>query len=290
LLLVCATAPEMRATLALLPGGRNVAVPEEARPLFPGLGDEKRRGKTKTSPPGRSPKPLRAAGRVLEEEEAAPPVLGLARCDLYLLVCGVGPVAAALSVGACLGGFRRFARRDMPDGVIVAGLAGSYDLRKAPVGSLMSVDEEYFPEYGVRTEAGVLSPLLLPQIVTDDGPVFTRLALDPDAALARMAPTLGKTPAILHTASAPHARGAALTVAGISGDPAVAARRAQCCGGLAETMEGFALALACASARVPFVEFRAVSNAAGHRPPHTWKTSDALAALSRLGADLFCRA
>jgi futalosine hydrolase len=259
LLLVCASAPELRATLAPAPGGNAAALPDEARPPFAG-------------------------------PEASLPVLRLARCDVYLLVCGIGPVAAALSLGACLGGFMRIARRELPDGVINTGLAGSYDPVKAPVGSLLAVDEEYFPEYGVRGEGGVLSALHLPQLVTDAGPVYTRLALDPDAALAGMAPALGKTPASRHSALALCARGAALTVAGISGDPALAARTAQLCGGLAETMEGFALALACAAARVPFAEFRAVSNVAGYRPPQTWKTSEALAALSRLGAELFCRA
>jgi futalosine hydrolase len=260
LLLVCATAPELRATLALVPGGSDIALPDEARPPFVRL------------------------------PEAALPVLRLARCDVYLLLCGVGPVAAALSLGACLGGFMRIARREMPEGVINTGLAGSYDLAEAPVGSLLAVDEEYFPEYGVRGEGGTLSALHLPQLVTDSGPVYTRLALDPEAALTCMAPALGKMPASRHTVPASCVRGAALTVAGISGDPALAARTAQPCGGLAETMEGFALALACAAARVPFAEFRAVSNAAGYRPPHTWKTTDAFAALSRLGAELFCRA
>jgi futalosine hydrolase len=184
----------------------------------------------------------------------------------------------------------RIARREMPDGVINTGLAGSYDLEKAPIGSLLAVDEERFPEYGVREEAGIVSALHLPQLVTDSGPVYTRLALDPDAALTRMAPALGKTPASRHTVPESYARGAALTVAGISGNPALAARTAQLYGGLAETMEGFALALTCAAARVPFAEFRAVSNAAGYRPPHTWNTADAFAALSRLGAELFCRA
>jgi futalosine hydrolase len=256
LLLVCATAAELRATLAPAPGGNDIVLPAEARPPFAGT-------------------------------ETALPVLRLARCDVYLLVCGVGPVAAALSLGACLGGFMRIARREMPDGVINTGLAGSYDPDKAPAGRLLAVDEEYFPEYGVRGEAGVLSTLHLPQLVTDAGPVYTRLALDPDAALTRVLPALGKTPESRHSILALCTRGAALTVAGISGDPAQAARTAQLCGGLAETMEGFALALACAAARVPFAEFRAVSNVAGYRPPHTWKTSDALAALSRLGAELF---
>jgi futalosine hydrolase len=256
---VCASAPELRATIAAVPGGNDIVLPDQARPPFAGT-------------------------------EAALPVLRISRCDVYLLICGIGPVAAALSLGACLGGFMRIARRETPDGVINTGLAGTYDPDKAPIGSLLAVDAEYFPEYGVRGEAGALSALHLPQLVTDSGPVYTRLALDPEAALTSMAYALGKTSASRHTVPVSCVRGAALTVAGISGDPALAARTAQLCGGLAETMEGFALALACATARVPFAEFRAVSNAAGYRPPHTWKTSDALAALSRLGEELFCRA
>jgi futalosine hydrolase len=257
----------MRAAVTLLPGGEKFAVPERARFPFAGLRDD---------------------GDTL-------PVLGLAGCDLYLLICGVGPVAAALSLGACLGGFRRIARREAPDGVLNLGLAGSYDLRKAPVGSLLSVGEEHFPEYGIRAgtdaDCAGLSPLTLPQIFTDAGPVFTRIALDPDAALTRMGPALGKKFLVRYTGGALSCgRGAAVTMAGISGDPAFAACMAEHCGGLAENMEGFALALACASARIPFAEFRAFSNAAGYRPPHTWNMSEALAALSRLGAELFCPA
>jgi futalosine hydrolase len=288
----------MRATLALVPGGTAVSVPEDARPPFAcpealtkGASDKPgARFRTdcfagpETLTKGASPPVASAEGEL--------PVLRLARCDLYLLVCGVGPVAAALSLGACLGGFRRIARRTLPDGVINAGLAGSYDLDKAPVGSLLCVEEECFPEYGVRAGEGGAPPALLPlpQLVADAGPVFARLALDPDAALARMSPALGKTSPIRHSdRDAPLCtRGVALTVAGISGDPAFAARMAEHWGGLAENMEGFAAALACASARVPFAEFRAVSNAAGRRPPHTWKISEALAVLSRLGEELFC--
>ncbi|MDR2669625.1 MAG: futalosine hydrolase [Desulfovibrio sp.] len=293
LLLVCAAASELRATLALLPGGNDIALPDEARPPFALPRDEAQHRAGSAAPRDEKQRRDSACSPESPERvllETALPVLKLTRCDLYLLICGVGPVAAALSLGACLGGFMRIARREMPDGVINTGLAGSYDLGKAPVGSLLAVDEERLAEYGVREETGVLSALELPQLVTDSGPVYSRLALDPDAALARMAPALGKTPASRHTVLESCARGAALTVAGISGNPALAARTAQLCGGLAETMEGFALALACAAARVPFAEFRAVSNAAGYRPPHTWNTPDALAALGWLGAELFCRA
>ncbi|MFP5257993.1 MAG: futalosine hydrolase, partial [Acidobacteriota bacterium] len=81
--------------------------------------------------------------------------------------------------------------------------------------------------------------------------------------------------------------GPCLTVAGVSATPERAAALAGQYRALAESMEGFAVALAGAAAGLPGLELRAVSNRVGSRPPADWDLPGALAALGRAAARLF---
>ncbi|MDL2207284.1 futalosine hydrolase [Desulfovibrio sp. OttesenSCG-928-M16] len=261
-LVACATFMEMRAFFARLPGADTV---------FGGFADKN------------------------ELYHGLLPRLDLTP-DLSLLplVCGVGPVAAALSLGRVLGGACAQEREGNGlFGLIITGLAGAYDPIAAPVGSLVLAQVECLPEYGLWPDAGegikgsVRGPgepetMTLPQWQDAAGQVFERLDMAPDKTLGRM----GLSCHSYSRKSAPR-RGVSLTVAGVSGTPGRARRLASLFQGLTENMEGFPLALGARQAGLPCLEIRAVSNEAGFRPPHTWNPALALEALGEAGQMLF---
>ena len=250
LLLVCATPMELQACLALVPAS---GVPDAA-----------------------------SAGAAFSEtlyrrdQTWAASTLSLPGCALDLLVCGVGPVAAALALGHYLG--RKSEEFPQPPlrGILNLGIAGTYDPGGAPLGSLVLATEEIYPEYGVwpHQENGQEPsplPLAFPQASVSEQKVFDRLPLEPLEALGNMGLNW-------HTE---WRHGASVTVAGVSGTPRRAEHMAALAKGLTENMEGFSLALGAAMAGIPFVELRAISNTAGLRPPRGWDLSAALTALGQ---------
>ena len=258
LLLVCATAYEMRAVIALLPGGPRCDLTAFEQGALLGYG--------------------------LEHPPFALPQLRLPGGGLTLLVCGVGPVAPALSLALAI----ERARPDTFKGVLNMGIAGSYDLDAAPVGSVVLVDWESFPEYGVWPEYdesiddapenfGAPRPLRFAKGVLPAGPVYSRLALDAHN-------TLGKLGLNCHT---PLRVGGSATLSGVSGTRRRADRIQALTGALIENMEGFALALGAAALGLPFVEIRSVSNQVGIRPPHTWDIDAAVRALALTAQGMF---
>lgn len=178
--------------------------------------------------------------------------------SLWCCVTGVGPVNAALSLG------RALAMHPDIDAVCAVGLAGSYDLARAPLCSAWRVTREFWPEYGVRRPASPVADaaaLGFAQGRTATGEdIRDSLTLDSaatgHAALAAAARSL------------PAACG--VTVAGVSGTPerarALHGHYAPLAGNLPllESMEGFALALACLRCGVPLYALRVVSNLVGH--------------------------
>ena len=224
-------------------------------------------------PDGLNPVVPESAKTFHNSGEPGPPVMvNLPGCELELLLCGVGPVAAALNLGLHLG-----RKRERPlNGIVNIGIAGSYDTGAAPPGSLVLATEEVFPEFGIwphRDGSGdpVPLPLSFPQAELPDKKVFTRLALEPDRALGNMG--------LNWHSGLP--RGTSISVAGVSGTLQRARHMAALAGGLTENMEGFSLALGAASAGISFAELRAVSNEAGLRPPQGWDMPAALDALGR---------
>nr|WP_246198032.1 futalosine hydrolase [Solidesulfovibrio aerotolerans] len=201
--------------------------------------------------------------------------------DMLVLVSGVGPVAAALAVGRAIGRGQGAPDREV-SGVLALGIAGSFDPTVLPLGGLVAATAEIFPEYGLRGSDGPQAMdargLRFPQAVIDGHDIYDRLPLAPPAEAAR---ALGLT--------LPEAviAGPCLTVAGVSATAERAAALAARYGVLAESMEGFAVALAAAASGLPALELRAISNRVGARPPADWDLPAALAALGRAAACLF---
>jgi futalosine hydrolase len=216
----------------------------------------------------RMPSPLSEA-ETLPEGQAHPVLLPCG--EARLLVCGIGPINAALHLGKALA-------ESPARGVVNLGVAGSFDTHQLPLGSVALATEERWPEFGLRTASGMVSDGLGFALANGpDGPIYDRLNLAPDSAAKAMG--LAPSPAWPQVRS--------LTVAGVTGTPERAADLAQRTGTMMENMEGFALALGCARAEVPFLELRSISNAVGLRPPEGWDLPGALTALGEAAAHLF---
>lgn len=196
------------------------------------------------------------------------------RC--LLVVTGVGPVNAALSIGRVLG-----ENKDVC-GVVNLGVAGSFDLEQAPLGSVVAADSEIWPEYGLHTAEGIdprgiKFPVLEYTGVDGQYSVWDRIELEPEKGFR------------LLKLSAPKdlLKGASMTVSGVTGTEERARMLTERYAPLTENMEGFSLALACLQAGIPFLELRTVSNLVGSRKPEHWKLDDALQALGRHARELF---
>lgn len=189
---------------------------------------------------------------------------------LMVCVSGVGPLNAALALG------RMLALHAGIGAVLTVGLAGSFDLARAPLACAMLVTEEIFPEYGLAGDEGVhAAGLGFAQWQGPDGPVLDRL------------PLCAHLPAFGLPALPQLVPGSSLTVAGVTASSGRAARLAERYGALSENMEGFAVALACARAGVPCAEIRAISNKVGSRAGQDRAFPAALAQLGAIGQSLF---
>lgn len=193
-----------------------------------------------------------------------------------LAITGVGPVNAALSIGRILGECKGIS------GVLNLGVAGSFDLEQAPLGSIVAADSEVWPEYGLRTADGVdpegiKFPVWEYSGVDGRYSVWDRIELDSEKGFRML--NLSPPKDLLS--------GTSMTVSGVTGTEERARMLMERYKPLTENMEGFSLALACLQAGIPFLELRTVSNLVGSRKPEHWKLDDALQALGRHARELF---
>ncbi len=184
--------------------------------------------------------------------------------DFLPCLVGIGPVAAAMSVGTML------ERHPEVTGILNLGICGSFDIARTPLGSTCVASAEIWPEYGVRLTSAAEEEVLGHQMFADlDLDPVNRLDLDPVGHAAAMGMTLHPKWII----------GPSLTVAGVSGDPQRAELLSQRHDGLTENMEGFSLALAARRHGIGFLEIRTVSNPVGARDKRLWNFRLALRAL-----------
>lgn len=167
---------------------------------------------------------------------------------------GFGPVAAAAQAALWI-------ERLRPRQVVLAGIAGTYDEERLPVGSAACFDSVALAGLGAGEGADRLSPseLGLAQCALPDGRrVHEELELCVPA---------GQSSA-----------GLLLTVCSASASASMCAERLERFPrAVAEEMEAFGVALACALANTPLVVVRGISNRAGERDVHRWRTDEALA-------------
>ncbi|THB67642.1 MAG: futalosine hydrolase [Desulfovibrio sp.] len=192
--------------------------------------------------------------------------------EFLLLVTGVGPVNAALNMGAAL-------KVNRVSLVVNPGIAGSFDLEQAPMGSAVAASTEIWPEYGVREDNRVEPRdigLAQAHIPEQGGPVWDRVFLSNTDMLAKAGLAV---PSGLVS-------GVSLTVAGVTADAQRAAFLKERHGALMENMEGFSVAYAAALSETPCVEIRTISNPVGVRDADAWDISGALKALSAIAGQL----
>lgn len=179
---------------------------------------------------------------------------GFVRGRALIQLSGFGPVAAAARTMQLVGTLR-------PARVLLVGIAGSYDLERAPV--------ESAHEFGAVASSGVGA---------GEGEDFQ----GPPALGFPQWPGSSSTTPHAVTDTLPLASAAApllLTTCAASTGAEMAARRREAFpAALCEDMEGFGVALACALTRTPLRIVRGVSNAVGDRDPAHWRLPAALEA------------
>ncbi len=187
-------------------------------------------------------------------------------------ICGFGPVAAGARAAQLLSRIR-------PGRVILVGIAGTYDERRLPIGAAAAFDEVVLDGVGAGQGASFRDAAALGFAHwpgSDDtcrDPVRERLLLDP---------LPGSDSASAH-------RLLVTTCAASAAPSEAAARRDTYQDALAEDMEAFSVALACALHRVPVSVVRGISNVAGDRQRSNWKVEKALREAARLLEDVLER-
>lgn len=183
-------------------------------------------------------------------------------------VCGFGPVAAAARGAELLSRLR-------PARVVLVGIAGAFETERHPIGEALTFGAVAIDGIGVGRGASFQGPkeLGFPQAPGSKsmarGPIYDSLPL------ASPVPAGSTEPGLL------------LTVCAASGSSADALeRRQRFPEAVAEDMEGFAVALACAQSGVPLAIVRGISNRAGERDPRGWRIPAALSAARRLAAEV----
>ena len=171
------------------------------------------------------------------------------------LVTGVGMTATALALG-------RYLATHQPDLAIMTGIAGSFR-EDLPLGSVVEVTRELFPELGAESPEGFLdlSALGFPQMEINGEPVFNDIR-NPHRAFPHLPAATG------------------LTVNRVSGISSTIEARKQWQADI-ETMEGGAFFLAMKEAGIPFIQLRGISNRVEPRIRESWNIVEAMNAVQR---------
>jgi futalosine hydrolase len=163
---------------------------------------------------------------------------------------GFGPIAAAARTAALIARLR-------PARVLLVGIAGTYDADALPIGS-----------------AGQ----------------FTRVAVEGlETAGFAQAPGIGTTLPLEADPADARARALVTVFSAARSTREATERRERHPDAIAEDMEGYGVALACAIERTPLAIVRGISNVAGDRYVKSWKIADALAAARKLSSELLGR-
>lgn len=180
-------------------------------------------------------------------------------------LCGFGPVAAAARTAHLLATLR-------PRRVLLVGIAGGYDVQATPIGTALEFGAVALHGVGAGEGASFLGP---PALGFPQWP-----GSDPE------------TPHVDDCVPLSGPRDAPLlltTCAASDGSAQATERRERFPAAVAEDMEGFGVALACALARTPLRVVRGISNRVGDRDAENWRIPAALAAAGRLARELLAQ-
>jgi futalosine hydrolase len=191
-------------------------------------------------------------------------------------LCGFGPIAAAARTAELLAQVK-------PARAVLVGIAGTFDHERLAIGSAAEFDAVAIEGIGAGEGERLVGPTALgfPQWPGSEGgagPIHDRIVL---ASCTQTSERGLRDPA----------RSALLlTTCAASDSPAQArVRLARFPEALAEDMEGFAVAFACALQNVPLHIVRGISNVVGEREPTSWRIPAALAAARLCALELLRR-
>lgn len=195
--------------------------------------------------------------------------------NIAFLLCGVGPLNAAINLERYLSVNKNIHL------VVNVGIAGSYDLKSLPLGSVCVAGKEIWPEYGVRTSDFRADPELLGFPLDKRGgtQVWNSLPLKANTVAQGFGLNIDPT----------WSTGVSITLAGVSAGPEQAGALKEYFKADMENMEGFALAYCCYLRSVSFVEIRSISNLAGSRDKQEWDFPSAFHALGRIWSGIWER-
>jgi futalosine hydrolase len=190
-------------------------------------------------------------------------------------LCGFGPIAAAARTSHLLHELR-------PARVVLVGIAGTFEPEVLPIGRALAFDAVAVESIGAGEGRDLAGPTALgfPQWPGGAGAeaIHDRIVL---------AASRDRDPSGLRD---PARTALLLSTCAASASPAQAAvRRERFPEALAEDMEGFAVAFACALAGVPCHVVRGISNVVGDREPSRWRIPAALAAARLCALDVLRR-
>jgi futalosine hydrolase len=188
------------------------------------------------------------------------------------VVTGIGPINAALVLGKLLATFPEL------EGILSLGIGGSFDLQELDLGGWAVATREIWPEIGIKSKECVHAQALgFPQGQAGNDAIWDRVAIDPERNAAAMGLALPDS----------MARVPFITVAGVTSteERRLFLQTIYQCG--IENMEGFSLALGCATHGLPFLEIRTVSNQVGPRDKTTWRIDKAFDRLGKVVPALF---
>lgn len=180
-------------------------------------------------------------------------------------LCGFGPVAAAARCAQLIAELR-------PSRVLLVGIAGSYDVERHPIGSASEFDDVALYGVGAGEAENFQGPPALGFPQWPGSPGTTTHPVVDTLPLARA--ERGARCTLLTTCSA------------ASNEAESGRRQAAFPAAIAEDMEGFAVAMACALADTPLRIVRGFSNRVGDRDAGNWRIPAALAAARDLSLEL----
>ena len=193
---------------------------------------------------------------------------------------GFGPIAAAARTMQLVGQLR-------PERCLLVGIAGAFATECTPVGTALTFRRVASAGVGVGSGAKFQGPSRLgfPQWSGSGGSGRASASGGPgleaaDAIVEELSlAAVGASPAEL-----------LLTTCAASDGPELAnQRRRDFPQAVAEDMEGFGVALACALERIPLAIVRGISNAVGDRDTSGWRIADALEAARGLALEALAR-
>ena len=178
--------------------------------------------------------------------------------EFDLLCTGVGMVATSFHMGRVLSSHKY-------DRVINAGIAGSFE-KNIPLGTVVEIVEDQFPEMGAEDGAHFLSLLDLELIEADDFPYQSGVLSNEQKIWSLTYPKVKS-----------------ITVNTAHGSEERIARTEQRFRPQVESMEGAAFFYACKTAKIPCVQIRAISNYVERRDKASW---DIPMAIQRLNTEI----